>query len=322
MNTLLRPITLTFRIHRFVVALAVLVAVGSILAVSWAIHHVESAVVPLGCFPDGNTEACYLALDRFWYAASDTELLRGRVATLVAVGLGMILGTPLVAGEIERGTTLLAWSFAPRRATWLLHRGLPLLALLLIAVVTIAALETRLLEAVSLSGDHRLRLAVLGTAGITLVPFGFLGFALGAFLGAIIGRALPTLVVTGILMMLVVVLVVPFGRSVTADLLSEEWREPYDPVAGRYVAAGEALMVQRVEAEYERERYRIRELKRLQPAGGDFDQWRADNVTRVRRVVPVSAYGVIEQSQVLGMTLAGLLALGGTFIVVSRRRPI
>ena len=51
-----------------------------------------------------------------------------RIALTVAPGvLGIILGVPIVARELEMRTTALAWSLTPSRSRWLLARFLPML---------------------------------------------------------------------------------------------------------------------------------------------------------------------------------------------------
>ena len=323
MSTVIRPIALTLRIHRFVVLLAVIVVVAFTVAVAGAILHLQSLVPPAGCDVTSRDETCLEAIWAYRGAAWDIGILRGRVPTLAAAGLGLILGVPIVAGEVERGTTLLAWSLAARRRTWLLHRAVPLLVLLLLGVGLIAVAQTQLAAAVASALDEPPdQLGQLGSAGPTLVAYGLLGFGAAVLLGALIGRSLPALAVGGILLALVIVLGGPATRYLASGFLSETWREDYDPVARTWIEPAATLSSGDVRFEVAGELLHRRELAERKPAGVSRDEWYATEVTRVRTVVPARVYPVIEASQTMGMSLLGLCAFGAAFVVVSRRRPL
>ncbi len=323
MSAIVRPIALTFRIHRFVALVAIIVVAVFAAAVVGTMLHLEGLVPPAGCELTSDDEACREAIGAYRGAAWDADLLRGRVATLVAAGLGLILGVPVVAGEVERGTTLLAWSLAAHRRTWLLHRALPLLVLLAVGLGVIAIAQTQLAEAVATALDTRAdQLGQLGSTGMTLVAYGLFGFGAALFLGALIGRSLPALVVGGVLMAIVIVFGATGTRYLAAEFFSETWREGYDPVSGAWTEQEAVLAEHDVRFEVDGELLHRRALDERKPAGVSRGEWYAAEVTRVRRVVPASAYPAIEGSQTAGMSVAGLLAFGAAFVVVSRRRPL
>ena len=55
----------------------------------------------------------------------------GALSALVFISfsIGVFLGVPIVAREVERGTARLAWSLAPSRWRWFLSNALPILAI-------------------------------------------------------------------------------------------------------------------------------------------------------------------------------------------------
>jgi hypothetical protein len=110
--------------------------------------------------------------------------------------VGLVLGTPLVAGDIEHGTNRLAWTQSITRMRWL---AVKLLVGGLVAVGIVAALAVLLrwwTAAISIAAGTdsggfpgiRIQPSGFDLAGMVIVGYTMFAFALGTALGAIIRR--------------------------------------------------------------------------------------------------------------------------------------
>ena len=64
-------------------------------------------------------------------ARQSTQLLLAPVV-VVCYAIGVFLGVPILARELERGTLRLAWSLAPSRWRWYTARVIPVLAVVIV----------------------------------------------------------------------------------------------------------------------------------------------------------------------------------------------
>ena len=126
-------VRITLRLHRFELvafALAFIVfAGGTFLAAAW----IASLTPPLSCFgiDDGSESASVLACRVAKRAFDEASAMTfGLTAPLLAISyvVGLFLGVPLVARELERGTSRLAWSLAPSRWRWYVTTVVPVAA--------------------------------------------------------------------------------------------------------------------------------------------------------------------------------------------------
>lgn len=274
-------------------------------------------------------EACNAQVAQAWDAFDKGQRLLG-LMLIAPFGVGLILGTPLVARELEGGTAPLAWSLSRSRVRWLVGR------------VGFAALITFLvLASLAIASDHLAALMYperhlgrdfdwYGQRGWLLVARGVGVLAVAVLVGAVLGRTLPTLLVAAILV----------GASAFAvGGVNQAWLE------------GEAV-VMRVDP-----RLGLEDAGALWVQGGlqmvdgttyTWDQVYAQGITadlsddegsgahyaseadlragkpigyEVAFVIPGSRYPEIvarESAEAIGL---GLLAVGLTALVVRRRRP-
>ena len=105
-------------------------------------------------------------------------------------------GVPIVARELERGTTRLAWSLAPSRWRWFVARVLPVLAcsssLAFVAGVAVDRSSRRDAQDEDLAESFTPVRRSRRSAGRT----GRFLFGVAVVVGAVIGRALPAVIVT------------------------------------------------------------------------------------------------------------------------------
>jgi ABC-type transport system involved in multi-copper enzyme maturation permease subunit len=172
----------------FLVALAVVVAfatwlavTGSLQAAAWTSYNVTHHCVDVvatrnNCFALGQN---YQNLNR---------LARVNLGLAVAMPglLGLVLGAPLVAREIEQGTNRLAWTQSITRTRWLLVK----LGVGALACCVVVGATTPLLEwwTGAIHRGARVVPSLFDISGFVAVSYVLFAFMLGAALGALIRR--------------------------------------------------------------------------------------------------------------------------------------
>ena len=197
----LRRVRLTLRLHRFeVYAFGVTLVFLSIAAFAVA-TYIDSLKPGPACFPELNepTAACRVALDKYWGAQQSLGTLLGTPTLIVTSVIGLFLGVPIVGRELERGTTRLAWSLAPSRWGWYLSRVLPMAVVVVVASFVAGIAMDRFFAASTPNQDLTQSFAGYGARGSLLAARALFLFGLSVIAGAVIGRALPALIVAGLL---------------------------------------------------------------------------------------------------------------------------
>jgi hypothetical protein len=110
---------------------------------------------------------------------------------------GVLLGAPLVAHELERGTAQVGWSMARSRARWLAIRFLPLIAIGLVILVIPAVAGEILERSLRPVIDPAASFEHYGTRGPLLAVRFLPAVAIAAVVGTVVGRQLPALLLAG-----------------------------------------------------------------------------------------------------------------------------
>jgi hypothetical protein len=189
-------LALSFRLHRWEVlasaAGTALLAVGML----WFASQLRAlAATEPGC----SDPAAYVAgCEQFAQRFSDLGGW-GRQLLLVSwgtpFGMGLVLGVPLVAREVEHRTAGMAWTLSRSRAVWLAQR-VAFLALVMIGLLAIVAsvsdiLASALMPNLTLDTDF----TWYGRRGGLIVLRGLLSLGIGVLVGAAVGRLLPGMLV-------------------------------------------------------------------------------------------------------------------------------
>lgn len=197
----LDAIRIGIRLGRFEIVTFGLLLVGAIVGGIGAAAHIASLAPPPACL-DGR------AGDTLQSACGQVDAFSAAVGTyrspldsaLVALpfAAAAFIGVPIVARELERGTSRLAWSLAPSRWRWYLARVAP--ALLLVAVLSLLAGHAldRLLAASEPAMDVSAAFPNFGFRGVVLASRAVFVFCLAVAFGAILGRTLPAVILVGI----------------------------------------------------------------------------------------------------------------------------
>ncbi len=203
---------LAWRLQRWEVAFAAIGCLGLAGLAAWQAIEMRSMLT--ACGTPQAAAAC-----GFVYPFQETN---GTAVQLIKLGMGLapfavglVLGVPLVAREIERGTAQVAWPLARSRVRWLAWRGLPVLALT-VAVLSIAALAS---DTMVQAYQPKTEIGFLdyGARGVPMVLRGLTVMLLSVAVGAALGRILPALLVG---------IALAIGLQAGLDAALVHWLEP------------------------------------------------------------------------------------------------
>jgi hypothetical protein len=222
---------------------------------------------------------------------------------------GLILGGPLVAREIDRGTARLAWSLSPSRLRWYVHRVAPVLVVLGATAMVIGVVADRLLAAVITDEDLANSFMGFHGRGVLIATGTLLIGSTAIAVGAVLGRTIQTLLLSLVL----------GGLLLTA--VSEVDQKVFLPAETVVDASNN---------------YSDRNLyidSRFQLPDGTLATWEqlvaidpsvmenGPNYPNVSLMIPGERYQAVETREALAqLGVAALMLLAGA-VVVMRRRP-
>ena len=304
-------VRLTFRMHRFEL-IATLVFAGALIVGAYWVAGRLDAVGYGPCAMDESPPVSCEALGRTFYEIQEKQAtpIFGFLAILPYVA-GLFLGGPIIAREIERGTTRLAWSIAPSRFRWYLSRVVPIIAVVVVVTFAAGMAADRLVAARSPGADIANSFDSYGERG-ALVAVTALVMAAGALgLGAVIGRVLPTIIVALILGY--------FGILAVGD-------------AHERFTRGEAVIVDDANVgrgdRYVDQFFRLPdgrlvgwdEMYQLDPAAMESEEGQS-KYPMVAFVIPSERYRMVEAREAIALGGIAFVMLAGTAVIVQRRRP-
>lgn len=308
--------------YRFEILSVVLVAVGVAVAAA-IVGFMLNANRPTLALLDSCTAsdtglddpACATA--RFWLSLRQTGL--SQLIGAVPFVVGGVLGSVLVAREIEHRSAQLGWSLSGARANWLLARLAPVLVLTIL-VLSLLAVGSEILEGASWPGiDSRSSLNDFGSRGYPLVVRGLAALGIATLAGAIAGRQLPALLVAGVISVVLAYSLAwsfPYGAQWQWLPTETVAINPNAQITDRFrrngylTSDGTFLTFQQAED------------ASGHPQGSEAAQeWVDAHYQAVSEVLVGSQLTEIEVRESLLLASVALLTLGATFIVVDRRRP-
>ncbi len=307
---------MAFRLHRFEIlgfgALIGLLAIAAVVVVG----NLDATGYGARCDPmgGGNSPECE-RMGQAFYAMQSTQAspVQGILLVLPFL-LGALVGAPLVARELERGTTRLAWSLAPSRLRWFVVRLVPALAVVFVLSFVAGAALDRLMAAVEPRADISASFAGYGSRGVVLAARATFVFAIGVAVGAVMGRMLPALIVT----VIVAYVGLAGGMQVHGKILASE-AVLVDDATGAGVP-GAMYFDQRIRTPDGRV-LTWDELSALVPYPEDGSDWPPAGYTYVALVIPGERYQSVELREVGALAGGSLVALGIGALAVRRRRP-
>ncbi len=165
---------------------------GVMLWIAWQ-AHVLVAANP-ACFTGDSGGSCQVLGEQFSnLAAFSRQVILASFAA--PFGIGLVVGVPIVAREIDHGTAGLAWTLSRSRTRWLLPRVV-FAVLVVIGLLAVLAISSDVMaQAVMPGSNMSADFAWYGRRGGLLVMRGLLALGIGLVFGAILGRQLPALLV-------------------------------------------------------------------------------------------------------------------------------
>ena len=192
-------VRLAFRLHRFeVIGFVVLITLLTVAALITA-AQLDATGYGAHCWDGTQTPACEAMGRAFWGLQQTQAPMVQGILVMLPFLFGVLVGAPLVARELERGTSRLAWSLAPSRFRWYLVRVVPgVVVVFAFALVAGLALD-RLLGAIEPRTDMANAFDGFGGRGVVLAARATFALALGVAIGSVMGRVLPALIVTAVI---------------------------------------------------------------------------------------------------------------------------
>lgn len=185
---------LTYRIGRFEF-LAILVATSaSVLVTAVVVTWIRGSGY-LACSTGGGelSGACLAIVeDGRWFERIGRASLG--LVPLFPFLAGAVLGAPVVARELDRGTARLAWSLAPSRLRWFLQRLGPVLAVVAGSGLAIGIVADWLVGTFAPGAELSQSFVGFHQRGLLVVTSALVVASAGVAVGAIFGRPLPALI--------------------------------------------------------------------------------------------------------------------------------
>jgi hypothetical protein len=205
-------IRLTLKQNRFEVAAAIILCVGVAIGAIVEALRLNAVNLPSGCyayaayggFQSGISPACFSASSQ-WLAIHNSVDMRliEPLPQMLPFVVGIMLGAPLVARELEHGTAPLSWALAGSRRRWLAAR-IGAVLLLIVPLLLALGLASDFLEGATSPGlNPWANFSDYMGRGVPLVFWGLASFAGTLALGTLIGRTAPAILLAIVICVLV-----------------------------------------------------------------------------------------------------------------------
>jgi hypothetical protein len=311
---------LAFRMQRLelllFLAAAVLLVVASVL-IAWGASEARASF-----------DACYQASGTDTNCGTSPSLndfsLWGGFARLGAFltpfALGLFLGVPIVAREIEGRTAGIAWTLSRSRSRWLIQRVIPLVVVVIVLATAIGVgseFVTRTNPFADLAANPGF--ADYTSRGVLLPVRAIAVLLLAIAVGAMVPRQLPALLLAG-----AVTLALFVGLSIGMDTWMTAEAEPIPIEEGRFGLAGDGPRIFDV-AYREDATGEVITMNDFYNRYGDVafpdDGQAPEGFTQVAIGIPGEQYAtwVLRELAILGAL--AVASAGLALPVVQRRRP-
>ncbi|MGH2392495.1 MAG: hypothetical protein ACRDGH_03230 [Candidatus Limnocylindria bacterium] len=307
------------RQYRFQIVAVLIASLGVAGAATWLAVQLDTLAVVPGCLEGtatGAEETCENVARFRELGGFNVVKMMGWIGFLPFV-VGVVLGAPLVAREIEHGSAVLAWSLGRDRRRWLLERVI-LLGAVVLVVLAAPMVAASLLGGADQPGiDPRASFEYYGMHGPLLLLRGLATFSIGTLLGAVLGRTLPALIAAAAASVLIF-----FGLGV----LEEHW------VAGTLSPAGAVRTVDSDTSFYIETLYRdasgalltrdeVENLAPMEPLSLEYGNWLQATFEPLSLTIPGSRFPDVEVRESVALAGMSVVAIGVAGAVVQRRRP-
>jgi ABC-2 family transporter protein len=246
---------------------------------------------------------------------------RGEIADRIAAVLpwlmvlgAAVIGSQIVAREVEGRTTPFIWALEPTRRRWLTERWL-LATGGLVALATACAAAAAVLASARFPGlDINRYIPLYGQFGPIIVVRVVAVLCLSLLVGTVLNRAVPA-VLFSLVLAVVATILVPAIALQTAPTYIVDSGTSISPDQGMDIASGWVDSSGRI--------YSDAEARRLAPNPDDSiaaQQWVADNLRSVSLVVSADSIPAIERTEAIILCTTSILAVGCAYLLVRRKR--
>jgi hypothetical protein len=248
-----------------------------------------------------------------WFAqlSGAQQVILGVTLTVPFV-LGLFLGAPLVAREIERRTAPIAWSLSPSRRRWLIRRAMPVALIVGLALVLVGQVAEALILATE---PEAIGFRHFAMHGPLLVVRGVAVLAIGVFIGLAIGRALPAVLLT------ILAVVGLFGglQIARTEMMRSEavWLDPSEMSASIEMVYDSGF---RVDATGEQLTY-DEAFERYPEELGPFGEGLPPGTTVLVRANPPEQYPAFVAREAAALLLVTVVAAAAAIWLIGTRRP-
>ena len=289
-----------------------LVLAVAMAMVAWQLNVSRAALTACYALAEGTlSPECRATIDWGNTLAAAVGILVS-MAIVAPFGLGIFLGAPLVAREIEHRTAPIAWSLSRSRRAWLAHRALPVSALIVVALLALGQASELML---TIAEQRELGFGQYGMFGPMLPARGLAVFGIGLVAGLALGRVLPAVLVTGLATVVLVA-----GLSIGRDLMMREeavWRPMGDGSEMVHMVfdsgfqsdeTGDVITWEQASNDYPE-------------AFSEFGEGTPPGMSAVWKIVPPEQSGVYAAREMGVLALTAVLLGGVALLLVGRRRP-
>lgn len=313
MATFLR---LTWRLQRWEVA--VLVGGTLLFAGITALAAWQTSLASVGlrdCYSTTSSgvpsTACQALIERGNFLTTVDPILEG-ATTVVPFIVGILLGAPLVAREIEKRTSSIAWSLSLSRIRWIVLRAAPLLIAVGIALLLVGYATEALITA---TPDGKLGFPVFAMHGPVVAARGVAVFCIGVLVGLLMGRTLPAILVTGVA---AIALVVALTLWRSALMRAEATWIPSDSADFSGVMVYDTAYRDDTTGEFVSQDEAFR---RFPDAFGPTGTGIPPGMSQLYLTAPPTLYSLFVLREVGALGAVTVLAMGGSLWVIRFRRP-
>jgi len=243
--------------------------------------------------------------------------LASAIASAIGAFGGIVLGVAVVGREVERGTAALAWPLARSRRRWLLTRAVVIAAVLAVAALIPSLVADRLVAVLHPGSDAGTSFVDFETRGLLPVGRDLAALGVGVLAGALFGRVLQ-----GLLLALVLAAAGNLGIAAVVGA----WRVA-DAVAIPMNGPDQDEMYQRNLIVDTRFRDAAGKLVSIEDAYSHLSPGEAppgmpgSKYETVAVGIPGDHYQDIDRREAAMWVAVGVIVLGGSLLVVERRRP-
>ena len=300
---------LTYRINRFEIRAVLTATILSVVVSAAVISWIRSSGYAACIQSDGPFAAtCFELQDIGSWATRIARLSMG-LAGFFPILAGLLLGGPLVARELDKGTARLAWSLGPSRGRWYVQRVVPILIVVGLTAMTIGIVSEQLAALFAPGVDLAKSFIGFHTRGVLIATGALLVASIAVAVGSVVGRQIPTILLALILGGVSLLAIAEVDQKILAN---ETVRLTGENQYGNDLIVGEGR--------FELPDGRLVTFDEL----AVFDPKVLENgfdYPYVQFGIPRERYREIETREALAQLVFAAVFLGAGALVVARRRP-